>query len=241
MPVLKWLTRDDDIRAAGSVPYRLLEEVPELDRASTTLPINAADTDELTPPKATDNRGFYMDDILRRYQSSFADKVYNEENDDSDLLMEVFGLTPSVKRENRQYWGRELGFCWQLLVIEACRNLKDFKTALKIDSDEPCDLIVGKYAIDTKYRVGSGDSGTLKKFKSYGVLLREQGFEPVFLILREDNLPAAIQACRAGSWNVMTGEASFNFIEEISGFNMNRFLQERNGAYAVTRNSPTSS
>lgn len=30
MPVLKWLTRDDDIRAAGSVPYRLLEEIPEL-------------------------------------------------------------------------------------------------------------------------------------------------------------------------------------------------------------------
>ena len=30
MPTLNWLTRDDDIRAAARVPYRLLEEAPEL-------------------------------------------------------------------------------------------------------------------------------------------------------------------------------------------------------------------
>ena len=30
MPILQWLTRDDDIRAASAVPYRLLEEVPDL-------------------------------------------------------------------------------------------------------------------------------------------------------------------------------------------------------------------
>lgn len=30
MPTLQWLTRDDDISAADDVPYRLLEEVPEL-------------------------------------------------------------------------------------------------------------------------------------------------------------------------------------------------------------------
>jgi adenine-specific DNA-methyltransferase len=30
MPILNWLTRDDDIRAASRVPYRLLEEAPEL-------------------------------------------------------------------------------------------------------------------------------------------------------------------------------------------------------------------
>jgi hypothetical protein len=28
MPILSWLTRDDDNRAASLVPYRLLEEVP---------------------------------------------------------------------------------------------------------------------------------------------------------------------------------------------------------------------
>lgn len=30
MPVLHWLTREQDIRAAEKVPYRLLEEVPDL-------------------------------------------------------------------------------------------------------------------------------------------------------------------------------------------------------------------
>lgn len=32
MPILNWLTRDDDFRAADRVPYRLLEDVPELGR-----------------------------------------------------------------------------------------------------------------------------------------------------------------------------------------------------------------
>lgn len=30
MPTLRCLTRDEDLRAAEKVPYRLLEEVPEL-------------------------------------------------------------------------------------------------------------------------------------------------------------------------------------------------------------------
>ena len=30
MPILNWLTREEDVRAAQDVPYRLLEEVPEL-------------------------------------------------------------------------------------------------------------------------------------------------------------------------------------------------------------------
>ena len=30
MPILRWLTRDEDVRAADKVPYRLMEEAPEL-------------------------------------------------------------------------------------------------------------------------------------------------------------------------------------------------------------------
>jgi len=30
MPILNWLTRDEDVRTAQRVPYRLLEEVPNL-------------------------------------------------------------------------------------------------------------------------------------------------------------------------------------------------------------------
>ena len=30
MPILQWLTRDQDLKAADRVPYRLLDEVPEL-------------------------------------------------------------------------------------------------------------------------------------------------------------------------------------------------------------------
>lgn len=31
MPILDWMTRGEDVRAAAQVPYRLLEAVPDLD------------------------------------------------------------------------------------------------------------------------------------------------------------------------------------------------------------------
>lgn len=176
-----------------------------------------------------------LNEVLGVYHSSFTEKVYSDENDDHDLLMDAFGITPQLKRENRQYWGRELGKCWESLVIEACRSVDTFQPALRVGDDEPCDLIVGNYAIDTKYRVGSGDSGTLKKFKQYGPLLREYGYTPVFLFLREDNLPAAMTACRKGEWEIYIGQDSFDFIQRISGFDMKEYLTRKARAFLVNR------
>lgn len=181
---------------------------------------------------STDNR---LNEILAGYQTSFIDKVYSNENNDYDLLMQAFGITPELKRENRQYWGRELGKCWESLIIQASSNHPTFQPALRIGADEPCDLILGNYAIDAKYRVGSGDSGTLKKFKQYGPLLREMGYQPVFLFLRDDNLPAAMQACRQGGWEIYIGQESFDFIEGLTGYDLKEYLIRKAEAYPVNR------
>ena len=174
--------------------------------------------------------------ILQMYQDSFVAKVYGDENDDIDILMRIFNLTPALKRENRQYWGRELGMCWQLLVTRIFKDTRtDFASALRFEKDEPCDFVFGQYAIDTKYRIGSGDSGTLKKFKTYGSLLKAQGYEPILLVLREDNLPAAIRACEQGNWKVFTGDATFQFILEHSGFDLQNYLNQKGGDYRVDR------
>lgn len=165
--------------------------------------------------------------ILEQYQTSFSEKIYKDENDDFDVLMKVFDLTPELKRENRQYWGRELGMCWQRLVCALFElRSENYLPALRIEADEPCDCIVGKDAVDTKYRIGSGDSGTLKKFKQYGKLLREEGYNPLLLILREDNLPAAIKACESGDWTILTGKATFDYIEEKSSFDLYNWLDK---------------
>jgi hypothetical protein len=178
-----------------------------------------------------------LDSLLIKYQESFNEKIYSDENDEHDLLMAAFGISPELKRENRQYWGRELGKCWESLVVEVCKTTPHFKPALRIGSDEPCDLILKEYAIDTKYRVGSGDSGTLKKFKQYGPLLKESGLKPVFLFLRTDNLPAAITACKSGGWELYIGQESFDFLREHTGFDLKNFLEERRRRFLVNRNA----
>lgn len=175
-----------------------------------------------------------LDQVLEQYHKSFSEKTYNEENNDTDLLMSVFRITPKIKRENRQYWGRELGMCWQKLVVELCRQTtENFTPALRFGSDEPCDLTVGNQAIDTKYRIGSGDSGTLKKFKAYAPLLKDAGYEPVLLILREDNLPAAITACTRGGWTVLTGNATFEYVHKLTGFDIKSYLIAKAGEYEI--------
>ncbi len=177
-----------------------------------------------------------LGNVLVHYRVTFSDKVYTQENNATDLLMDVFGITPGLKRENRQYWGRELGMCWQRLVIELFRHTRDdFGPALRYGADEPCDLTVAAYAIDTKYRIGSGDSGTLKKFRAYAPLLRDKGYEPTLLIVREDNLPAAIAACKSGGWNVLTGEATFDFIRTLSGFDLRDYLRAKAQEYKIVR------
>ena len=75
----------------------------------------------------------YITPILKRYYEAFKAKTYSAENNDTDVLMDIFGITPEQKRENRQYWGRELGMMWQLIVTEICKHhSSSFKPALKI-------------------------------------------------------------------------------------------------------------
>jgi hypothetical protein len=175
--------------------------------------------------------------ILSQYQNSFSSKVYSDENDECDILMNVFSLTAKTKRENAQYWGRELGMCWQKIVIEICKyHCQDFKPAFKLDEGgEPCDLIVGEYAIDTKYRIGSGEDATHKKLTRYRDLLTNMGYTPTLLILRTDSLSTAINACKKAKWNVLTGQESMNFIHNISGVDIKTFLEINAGKYTISR------
>lgn len=176
----------------------------------------------------------YIEPILERYYMAFKEKTYSVENNDTDILMDIFGITPELKRKNRQYWGRELGMMWQLIVTEICKNhCTNFHPALKIGNDEPCDLIIGKDAIDTKYRIGSGDSGTLKKFKQYGNLLKKCGYNPILLILREDNLSAAITACIHGNWTVFTGMKVFDYLFQNTCVDVYNLLKHKKGTYSL--------
>ena len=172
--------------------------------------------------------------ILSKYQKSFLSKRFPVEKNDSDLLMDVFNIDSKLKRENKQYWGRELGMCWQNMVTEICKShCSNFSPPKKFGSDEPYDIGVGILAIDTKYRIGSGDSGTLKKFKKYGKDLKDLGMTPVFLILRDDNLPAAINACNVGGWEVYTGEKTFDYIKKLTGYDLKEFLIENKSKYSI--------
>ena len=175
-----------------------------------------------------------LEKIIKTY------KEYNAENNDTDLLMDLYGITPEIKRENKQYWGRELGMLFELMCTEIFKTTKEFKPKEKIGNDAPYDFIYDSLAIDTKYRIGSGDAGTLKKFKQYAKELKDMGYTPVILLFRTDNLPAAITACINGGWKIYMGEDCFNFIKEKAKFDLKEYLKNNKGNFNIEHLKKTS-
>lgn len=179
-----------------------------------------------------------LKETLLKYKDSFSEKIYEDGFDEVDVLMEAFGVTQELKSENKQYWGRELGKCWESLLKKVFElNTDDYKPPVRFGGDEPADFFVGTDAIDTKYRVGSGDSGTLKKFETYGKLLTAEGFRPVFLFLRTDNLPSALSKMKAGGWTMYFGDETFKYILEKTGFDLKAWLikMKEEGIFKIER------
>ncbi len=177
-----------------------------------------------------------IEPIIKKYYRSFLLKTYGKENDDHDFLMDVFNISPELKRENRQYWARELGMVWQKIVYNlAENNCDDFKPPLKCNKDKPCSMIIGKDAVDTKYRMGSGDSGTIKKFRQYGEFLSNKGYRPVLLIVRSDNLPNAIKSCDKAGWKIFCADAAVNYLLEKTGVDIRVLLASLGEQYFIDK------
>jgi len=163
--------------------------------------------------------------VLDGFRASFARKDFPSKQSEPDLLMEVFGLTNAMKLSQPQYWGRELGSCWERLVKEACAQAP-YRVSFPPPGSRrtPCDIILRQLAIETKYRVGSGDSGTLQKLQANGRTLQKAGFEPILLILRNDSLPNAMAAARAGGWRILADADAFEFIRTETGVDLKAFM-----------------
>ena len=177
-------------------------------------------------------------DILSKYKSRFNSKEFDPDSPSSDILMNFFDITYGIKMQNMQYWNRELGTVWELITRELFAfNNPSFRLpeSGEFGTDRPVDYFIGDLAIDAKYRIGSGDSGTLKKFKSYGKMLEERGYNPVFLILRNDNLREAINAAINGGWQIISDEYAFSFIMNNSGINIVQYLADLKAKYDSLR------
>lgn len=165
-----------------------------------------------------------LEGIVERYKQSFASKVFAEESLEEDDLMRLFGLTQAIKAQNKQYWGRELGACWERLVKEICRQTcSNFSEP----QDSTYDLSVGWDAIDTKYRIGSGDAKTLQGWRQNGTKLIVKKFTPILLIVRNDSLRQAIAACTAGGWIVKSGNDAYEYLYELTQFDLQTWLRNK--------------
>ena len=130
-----------------------------------------------------------LKDIFDKYKDSFSKKKISIINTEDDLIMKAFGKKQADVDINKQYWNREFGKYFEYTVAKVFELTHDeFKPGLRLGADEVCDLIIGDVAIDVKYRVGSGDSGTLKKFKQYGKLLKDKGYKPMMLLVNRPNI-----------------------------------------------------
>jgi hypothetical protein len=175
-----------------------------------------------------------VDDIFRRYQKSFRERVAATGEGGHDPLMDVFGIKPEQKAGEAQFWGRELGMCWERLVIGCFASHPRYRPGVTRGREQLCDLVVGHDAIDTKYRVGSGDAGTLGKIVAHGAALSAQGLEPMLLVFRDDSLAAARSRLSKGGWRLIEGAAALDWVRENSGVDLVALLRARRHRFAIS-------
>jgi hypothetical protein len=169
-----------------------------------------------------------LDGALGRYHETFTDRMPEEQDAVSDALMDFFRLTPEIKNRERQFYGRHLGAAWEEIagkILHAHDPSTEFPRPGT--EDTPCDIVYRGFAIDTKYRIGSGDSGTMRKLAGNASTLARRGFVPLLLIFRNDSLKPSISAARTGGWTICEGEAAVSFIRTHTGYDLLDFLKER--------------
>ena len=52
-----------------------------------------------------------------------------------------------------------------------------------------------------------------------------------------DNLAAALTACTAGGWTVLQGQATFDYIKDLSGFDLTAWLKscKKSGEFFINK------
>ena len=114
MPTLQWLTRDEDVRAAHQVPYRLLEEAPELgygDRDAGNMLIQGDNLEALKallPYYAGQVKCIYIDPP---YNTGAAFDHYDDNLEHSRWLAMMWprlGLLRELLAENGSIWVSQL-------------------------------------------------------------------------------------------------------------------------------------
>ena len=178
-----------------------------------------------------------LDHYLESYYNSFFKKAHTPDNFSTlhDVLMDVYGVTPKQKHESSQFWGRQLGALWQKLVsavFEQSSLVQNYTGPIRITDndgklDEPADLSGNGYAIDTKYRIGSGDAKFIKQTEKNAAILNSMNLKPVLLILRIDSLANPIRAAKSAGWQILEGIDSFDFIKEQTGYDLYNYLDSK--------------
>jgi hypothetical protein len=177
--------------------------------------------------------------ILLSYQTSFSSQQTTADTRDPDILMKLFGVTSDTQKENRQFWGRHLGVCWEKLVTTLFKStVPNVQGGYRQGRKTLCDLIAGTNAIDTKYRIATSQPAVRAELQRHGGILQAAGYNPVLLVLREDNLRDATQQCEKGGWRIYAGAAAFEFINAETGTDLYQWLTSLDGQFAFTAAEP---
>lgn len=163
--------------------------------------------------------------VLAQCRAGMDAKEYSEESTLVDPLMTALGVTLSDKRAHPQFFGQMLGMCWEQLVYRLLgETTPQFKPPVRVGRLEPCDFVLRDMAVDMKYRIGSGDSRTIRNIRRNGRFLTELGLRPHLAILRTDSMQSSLDSLRLGGWTILEGQETVDFVSRESGFDLVAWL-----------------
>ena len=84
------------------------------------------------------------------------------------------------------------------------------------------------YAVDTKYKFNSNDSNTVREIANSAIHLKNMEYIPVLLLRtnRAESQQGPISRFERNGWNIVDDNKAINFIEEITGYNLNKWIDK---------------
>jgi adenine-specific DNA-methyltransferase len=179
MPTLRWLTRDQDVRAAEKVPYRLLEEVPELgygDRDTGNMLIqgdNLQALKSLLPFYAGQVKCIYIDPP---YNTQSAVSIHYDDNLEHAQWMGIMWPRLELLREFLTLDG------YIAVQIDDNQFARLYVVMSEIFGENQLKTIVVKMSEASGLKMGSVKrSGTIPKIKEYIIIAKMNGVRGMYL------------------------------------------------------------
>lgn len=158
------------------------------------------------------------------------------------MVRETLKISKKIKLGDKVYYkeyvDKWIEYNLDINLSKCCaKNMRDMVIKFLAENtgterQDLCDFTMikglNKYAVDTKFSFTSNDASKIRDIADSGNQLKFLEYEPILLFRTNEtrNRKSAIKRFRENKWNIICGIDAMKFIEDNTGFDLKRWIDE---------------